>query len=176
MVGTVLLVGAVTARNVGSLRRAATIDHLTGALNRSGLEVAATIVLAAAHRHGAPLAVVMVDLDGFKRVNDTLGHAAGDRLLADLVDGWRERLREQDLAARIGGDEFVLVLPDTDAAGAEAVVVELARDAPTPWTAGVAVAGPQDTLDSLVRRADRELYRRKRSAGAVEGPAGAVEG
>lgn len=171
VVVTVLLTGTVTGRHVHSLRQAASTDDLTGALNRAAFRTAANAALAAAHRHSTALSLALVDLDRFKAVNDTQGHEAGDRLLIAVVGGWRARLRGQDLVARIGGDEFVLVLPDTDTAGAVAIVEELRAHSPARWTAGIATAEPVDTLETMLRRADAELYRRKqRPDGLTETP------
>jgi diguanylate cyclase (GGDEF)-like protein len=161
VVATVLLTGTVTARHLHTLRQVASTDPLTGALNRAALRTATEVLLAASHRRGMPLSLALVDLDRFKEINDTRGHAAGDRLLIDVVASWRSRLREQDLVARFGGDEFVLILPDTTEAGAESVLEELRVGSPADWTAGIATARRSDTLESLLGRADAELYLHK---------------
>lgn len=169
VVATVLLTGTVTWRHVHTLRQVASTDPLTGALNRAALDAAARVCLAGAARHATALSVVLVDLDEFKAVNDTLGHEAGDQALIAVVDGWRARLRGQDLIARFGGDEFVLVLPDTDGDGAAAIIEALRAHSPVSWTAGIATAGPADTLESMLRRADAELYRRKHQRDGLTG-------
>jgi len=161
VVTTVVLAGTVTGRHVDTLRRVASTDALTGALNRAALTPAARALVASAHRRSKDLSVVLIDLDRFKVINDTLGHAAGDKLLVAVVEGLHGRLRGQDLVARFGGDEFVLVLPDTDTAGGTSIVEELQQYSPATWTAGIATAEPKETFESVLRRADADLYRNK---------------
>lgn len=142
-----------------TLRRQADTDPLTGLLNRNGFVAAANREHAIAQRTGAPLTIAVLDLDGFKQVNDVHGHGAGDRLLVQLGQAWRERLRAGDILARHGGDEFVLLLPATssDAAGA---VLDRLRDErlPVRWSVGVCAWRPQETLGECLARADERLY------------------
>lgn len=142
-----------------SLRRQAGTDHLTGLLNRSGFQTAALRERALADRTGSPLTLAVLDLDGFKQINDRDGHAAGDRLLAGLGRDWSARVRPGDILARHGGDEFVLLLPATTPAGAEAVLGRLhhAED-PVGWSVGVSEWLPGESLDAPLARADRYLY------------------
>lgn len=156
---------------LAQLREDARTDRLTGALNRSGLELAAHRRLAEADRTGSPLAVAVLDLDHFKHVNDRQGHAAGDRVLVELVAGWRAELREGDVLARSGGDEFVLLLGDTGAREAREVLRRLRRAAISPWSYGLAVRRPGEDLDACLARADRELYRAKAERDVVVDPA-----
>jgi diguanylate cyclase (GGDEF)-like protein len=153
----------VQGRLARSLRTAATTDPLTGVANRRAWEAEATRNLARAHRTGEPLSFAILDLDHFKVVNDREGHSAGDALLCELTAGWSRRLRGADLLGRYGGDEFVLCLPGTDEAGAWQVLHQLDETHDFPWSAGVATAGPDDTLSTVLRRADGNLYQQKRS-------------
>lgn len=162
VVATALLTelqGRVAAR----LRSAAATDPLTGVANRRAWEDEAERHLARATRTGEPLAFVLIDLDNFKDVNDRLGHSAGDELLRDLAAEWSSHLRKADLLGRYGGDEFVLCLPATDIDGTQETLERLQASHPFSWSAGVAAAGREDTLASVLGRADEELYRQKRS-------------
>jgi len=156
------------ARLSGKLRRDASTDPLTGVVNRRAWEAEASRSLARATRTDGRLTVALLDLDAFKEVNDRYGHVAGDRLLRQVCDHWRSRLRSSDLLGRYGGDEFVLCLPDTDAPGAQELLARLHGDVPISWSVGTATARPGDSLDDLLQRADAELYRNKRARG---GPA-----
>lgn len=152
------------------LRALATTDPLTGALNRTGLTPVVDREIAGARRRGMSLALAVIDLDGFKVVNDRDGHAAGDALLAAVTAHWRTQLRPGDTVARTGGDEFVLLLPGTGAAGAERLLGRLRRDGPARWTAGVAELEDGDDLDVLLARADAAMYRRKVERDAPSSP------
>ena len=152
-----------------SLRTAATTDPLTGVANRRAWEAEASRCLARAARTGEPMTVAILDLDGFKEVNDRDGHVAGDRLLREVATQWCSRLRASDLLGRHGGDEFVLCLPGTDAAGAVEVLQRLEGGLPIGWSVGTATARAGDSLADLLQRADDQLYRGKRSRrGAAE--------
>lgn len=139
-------------------------DPLTGALNRRGLYERVQPLIAAAIDEGRSMAVAVIDFDHFKEVNDRLGHAGGDDLLRRSVASWRRRLREDDLVARLGGEEFAVVLVDcwpTSALG----VVDVLRSSTVgneTASAGVAFIRPGDDLESVLDRADRALYRAKR--------------
>ncbi len=142
-----------------TLRRQADTDPLTGLLNRAGFLVAANREHAIAQRTGNPLTVAVLDLDGFKQINDLQGHAVGDRLLADLGRSWGERLRAGDILARHGGDEFVLLLPATSPEGAVAVLERLRDDRlPVTWSVGIGTWLPGEELDECIVRADTHLY------------------
>ncbi|MFF5081809.1 diguanylate cyclase domain-containing protein [Actinoplanes sp. NPDC000266] len=151
------------------LRRQAHFDGLTGLANRTHFHEQ----LAAALPKAPALSVLLVDLDGFKAVNDTMGHAAGDALLLGVADKLRAEIRAGDLAARLGGDEFAILLPGCAAAEAEATAARiltalkspvLIDDIPVTAAAsiGVAVASPSSDVTSLLRDADLAMYAAKR--------------
>jgi diguanylate cyclase (GGDEF)-like protein len=153
------------------LRADASTDPLTGLANRRAWEAEARRSLARARRSGEPLTVAVLDLDDFKVVNDRDGHGAGDRVLQALAAHWTRRLRTSDLLGRHGGDEFVVCLPGTDAAGAREVLRRLDPDsAPIGWSVGTATARPGDSLTTLLQRADEELYSSKRGRRATPDP------
>ena len=150
-------------------------DELTGLYNRRYLITELRRQLERVAR-GASCGVLMLDLDGFKRVNDRLGHDAGDLLLRDIAGALTEEIRAVDLVARYGGDEFVVVLPDITPEGvlpvAERVVAAVHRVGRSRWPAtpvtasvGVAFARPDDDITSLLRRADTRAYTAKRAGG-----------
>ncbi len=121
---TALLLTALRASLLNQ-RHLARTDGLTGLFSRRAFEERLSHHLALARRHGLPLTLVYVDVDNFKAVNDTRGHAEGDRVLRLLAALLRGAVREADTAARLGGDEFTLLLPDTDGEGARALVSKL---------------------------------------------------
>lgn len=161
VVATVVVVGTEVAQLSARLRRQAVTDLLTGGVNRHGLEIEAEREIGRASRSGYPLSVAMIDLDGFKRVNDEHGHAAGDTLLAHIVSHWHMELRASDVLARLGGDEFVILLPNTNLAQANDLISRLGGTEVCPWSVGLAEWSQGDSLASLLARADTELYRTK---------------
>ena len=161
------------------LEQLSQLDPLTNLYNRRHLFARIEAELSRLRR-GHALALVMVDLDHFKKVNDTQGHLRGDVLLKEIATALAATTRVTDVAGRYGGDEFVVLLPDTDAAAARAVAERVAQavrdaaqrfDAARPVTAsvGIALAGPSDTVASLLRRADENAYRAKESGGRSRG-------
>lgn len=155
------------------LRQLAMTDHLTGTLNRHGWNSFAMPVLDHARRHRQPLALLAIDLDHFKQVNDERGHEAGDQALALMGRLLRECQRSSDLVARLGGEEFCLLLPMADAAAGRSLDQRLrerlAAAAPQAlgftlnYSAGLAVLDATDHhIDSLLGRADSALYQAKR--------------
>jgi diguanylate cyclase (GGDEF)-like protein len=161
VVGTIWTAVAVLGSQVSHMRIQADTDPLTGLLNRAGFRAAAEREHALAVRTGTPLAMVLLDLDGFKAVNDRAGHAAGDRLLAELAVRWKSSLRSCDILGRHGGDEFVLLLPATTPAQAEVALDRLRASTPVAWSAGVACWEKGEGMEACLARADRELYVQK---------------
>ena len=155
--------------------RLATLDSLTGIFNRRILIDLSVRALALSRRKVRPMALLMLDLDEFKQVNDRFGHQAGDQVLVAFVKCVQSQLRPQDVLGRYGGEEFCVVLPETDAAGAEALAgrirlaVEQCRVAITAaaisvtTSIGIAIADGQFDLsiDDLLSAADSALYQAK---------------
>jgi diguanylate cyclase (GGDEF)-like protein len=152
-------------------------DPLTGVGNRRAWEERVAGELLRANRQGGTLSVIVCDLDHFKTVNDTLGHAAGDRVLRAASTLLTERVRGSDFVARLGGDEFCVLCPDTGLVDAEVLAVELAdlaramdwpNEAHVTLSVGVAEARPGDTdPGDVLHRADRALYEAKTTRDAV---------
>lgn len=165
--GVQMIVIALFCFEIGSMlwkrsERRITTDQLTGTLNRAGFMGQLEHELARALRTGIPLCLVVVDFDSFKQLNDTRGHAEGDRALVESVRVWREGVRSGDVIGRTGGDEFALLLDRTDATTAQQVMQRLHDASPHPWSWGIAQARPGDTSEALFARADDILYRFKR--------------
>lgn len=146
------------------LDRLARTDKLTGLHNRRAFDELVEREMARARRTGEPLALALLDLDRFKVYNDTYGHQAGDELLRAAAEAWSERLRDVDVLARWGGEEFVILLPDIRPPDTAETVVDRLRQA-TPMgqtcSAGVAVWDGSEEVAALVARADAALYRAK---------------
>lgn len=167
-------VAVVTDAMYEAARRAAQSDALTGLANHARFREELSRELSRSARGRQSLAVVMLDIDGFKSVNDTFGHAVGDRILRNVADTLRMTSRLSDTIGRVGGDEFSLLLPETDAMDGQAVCRRLllamgritGEAAPVSVSVGLAVF-PQhgDTAALLVRRADVAMYAAKRSGG-----------
>ena len=150
-------------------------DPLTGSLNRKGLDEAMERELARARRQGTPLCLALLDVDNFKQINDRLGHDIGDAALVHLADIVREVMRPQDMLGRYGGEEFVLVLPDTTLAQGVEAMQRLQRELSTriflqghekvliTFSAGVAEIEANETSTEALRRADQGMYLAKRS-------------
>jgi diguanylate cyclase len=151
-------------------------DALTGAMNRAGLEQIWQRELDQSSKNGSSLSLGILDIDNFKKLNDTYGHKTGDDALMHLVGVVKEALRGLDTVARLGGEEFVILLPETGADGAEAVLQRLQRELTKhfflannervliTFSGGVTqVRVGEDSLQSAVARADGALYEAKRS-------------
>jgi diguanylate cyclase (GGDEF)-like protein len=139
-------------------------DDLTGALQRRAGADQLSREIARSHRTGAALVIAFIDVDHLKKVNDDLGHAAGDRLLATVGRALRTGLRSYDLVIRYGGDEFVCVLPGGTVTSASRRLAEAQTRLASAWpgatiSIGLAQLEPGDDLENLVSRADLDLYR-----------------
>ncbi|KXS38346.1 MAG: hypothetical protein AWU55_1563 [Halomonadaceae bacterium T82-2] len=153
------------------LKKLSDTDALTGLANRRRLMQALASELSRARRHHTTLALILLDLDHFKHINDTWGHLKGDRVLRVLSRLCRDLLRQEDLVARFGGEEIAILLPLTDADAAQRLAERLrhaiaAHDFGLPATRitaslGVAEYRPDDTADTLIERADQRLYAAK---------------
>jgi len=143
------------------MRWLARADPLTGVLNRHGLESVGHRLLARAARRRTPVSVALIDLDDLRAVNNSRGHRAGDDLLVAATRQWLDDLSGDELAGRVGGDEFVLILPGLDEERARERVQALAAEATVRWTAGVAQLCGGESLSDLIERADRAMYARK---------------
>ena len=165
--GSSVLASEALARLNGRLRRQLITDRLTGLLNRGGFVAAAERVFALADRGGMPVSVALIDLDGFKQVNDLQGHAAGDELLIDLGKAWGRELRGSEVLARLGGDEFGLILAGAGRDGAADALARLRDAAPVDWSVGLVEWRRGESLDQAMAQADEELYRAKRAARAA---------
>ena len=150
-------------------------DQLTGALNRRGLEEAFENEVSRSQRRKSPFCVALLDIDNFKKLNDTLGHDAGDAALIHLVTVIREALRPQDTLARFGGEEFIILLPDTPIDDAKKALVRLQRELTKrfflnenekvliTFSAGLTDFRIDDTQLSVTKRADDAMYSAKKT-------------
>ena len=154
------------------LERAATNDPLTNVHNARAFSEELGQELGRNRRYGRPLALIYLDLDDFKRVNDAHGHVTGDAVLRLVADAMRSEVRAADIVGRLGGDEFGVLMPETDAAVAHAAALRLASGIRTVFrgtpsvTASigvVAVTGTEAGTDELIRKADAAMYEAKRA-------------
>ena len=160
------------------LDRASTLvrhDQLTGTLNRRGLEEAFDGEFARSRRRNTPLCMALLDIDNFKKLNDSLGHDAGDAALIHLATTIRDTLRPQDTVARFGGEEFIILLPDTGITDAEKALVRLQRELTKrfflhdnekvliTFSAGITDFRPDDTQTTITKRADEAMYTAKKT-------------
>ena len=163
--------------NVQTSIEAAVTDGLTGLYNRRYMETHLGTLVEQAAQRGKPLTTLVLDIDYFKSVNDTHGHDAGDDVLREFALRIRKSIRNIDLACRLGGEEFVIVMPDTDMTVAATVAERLRRriaGEPFPIQQGTkllnvtlsigiaALTNPDDTAATILKRADLALYRAKR--------------
>jgi diguanylate cyclase (GGDEF)-like protein len=158
------------ARRYAEARALADLDALTGLHNRRYFHELLAREVARAQRYGRELALIVIDLDDFKAVNDKVGHLAGDAVLAEASERMRTVVRSADIACRVGGDEFAIILPESSAADAELLAGRIARAIGSRpilnagallLSAGAAELRPADRPNDLFERADEALYRAK---------------
>jgi diguanylate cyclase (GGDEF)-like protein len=162
--GTTAVVGAVVIGLVGVLRLAATADPLTGLANRRAWDERLDEEMERSRRTDTAFSVVLMDLDGFKDINDRDGHAAGDRLLQAIARAWQTQVRDGgDFLARIGGDEFAVIELGSDLMGIRRLIERLEEAAPagTCFSAGGATWDRTERAPELLRRADLAMYETK---------------
>ncbi len=152
-------------------------DSLTGVYNRAGFEDRTPELYARWQRSGSPLSLVFVDCNKFKQINDTYGHAAGDLVLVKVADVLQGRARASDIVCRYGGDEFIVMLPDTHAKGAEVFAKNACEEIlnagfndngkplDVSISCGVTELGEDDTMETAVARADEAMYEAKKMDG-----------
>lgn len=166
------------ARLINELKRQATLDSLTGLYNKRSLMDKLTVEMARSQRHQTPMAVMFVDLDGFKVFNDAHGHLMGDKLLHDFTRILRKQCRKIDVVGRFGGDEFIILAPQTQSDGAVALAEKILHELnahsfitsklnePARITCSIGIAVTPDhglSTDEVLVNADRALYASKRN-------------
>jgi two-component system cell cycle response regulator len=176
LLGRSIRYGLERHRAMAELRRLALVDELTGVHNRRGFMLLGEQQLAVARRAGLPVTVLFVDVDGLKRINDTLGHEHGDRALVAAAELMRRTFRASDVVGRVGGDEFAALLvsetePATSGERLRAAIDEYNRDAGPPELSCSVGAVRRDladdsTLQDLLAEADRAMYRTRQGARA----------
>jgi len=164
LLGNVIGTGIARAELLSTMTQHASTDALTGLANRRSWDEQLTRAIAHAERTHETLSVAVCDVDDLKEINDRRGHGAGDELLRDIADRWRADARAADLIARIGGDEFAVLLPGADEAGAHDVVERLIGALPdgTSVSFGIAEWDLREDGVSLMARADLRMYDEKR--------------
>ncbi len=164
------------ARNIKELRELAIHDPLTGLYNRRYLDDVLKREMARSRRYGHPISLLIIDLDGFHRVNDTMGHLAGDRVLAQIAALIKDELREADFVFRFGGDEFLILMPETN--GNAQQIIERLQRAMARWNEASGLSFPLGfslglstwhpaagrSFDEVLAEADQKMYAEKRGS------------
>ncbi len=172
-------------QRIVTLENLSSTDALTGLLNRRGFEHHLFLMLARARRYGETGVLAIADLDGFKAINDSYGHGAGDALLRCAAETLQDAVRESDVVARLGGDEFATLLVNTNWKGGQsrlrtlqwlcdsAGIVHRGHDIPLRISLGAEPYGPHDTVEDLLHRADMAMYydKRRKQSGMVQSAA-----
>jgi diguanylate cyclase (GGDEF)-like protein len=179
--GVIELFGQLVGASIGNIRlfekiqRQATIDGLTGLMNHKTFYEALERELWRSRRHGGTISVIMADIDNLKRINDSYGHRAGDKVIKEISQRIRECIRQIDLAARYGGDEFAIILPNTELEAAKIVcerIVESVGRCPAVWqrtqiplsiSVGVGQYGGDTNPEDITSRSDQALYNAKQA-------------
>jgi diguanylate cyclase (GGDEF)-like protein len=164
-----------TDETADELRKIAAVDGMTGLFNRRHFDALAAAEWERSRRYRRPLSVLMVDIDSFKSINDRFGHHVGDRVIVQIANACRDHRRQSDLVARLGGEEFALLLPETDLEAA-VIVAERLRDVisrhvlalpddniAVTVSIGVSTASVENTLGDMLNEADGALYEAKGS-------------
>jgi len=160
---------------INNLNHLSTIDGLTGLFNRRALTDILQRELERAERYGSDLSLILCDVDKFKSINDIYGHAAGDKALQAVSESLKIALRKSDILGRYGGDEFMIILPETSLDGAKKLaekirvaVLEIALELPVNARIGLSLSvgvasccAPMEDIDTLVKLADTALYTSK---------------
>ena len=164
MMGSFMIAAIIVNWLTRQIRTLARSDSLTGLYNRRTFEEELGRTLRRAERDQRPVCVILLDLDNIKRINDTLGHSTGDRLLKESAAAWSEQVRHNDILARYGGDEFAVLLPECSFQHAEMVAGRLHRAMPSQATCSVGFAmwDGTESEDAFLTRVDEALYRAKR--------------
>ncbi|MGK0715822.1 GGDEF domain-containing protein [Leucobacter sp. W1153] len=171
LVGLSILLTEVFGRFKLNLEQSSLTDHLCEVWNRRGFDVLLEKEILTVARTREPLAMVFLDLDGFKGINDSRGHHEGDIVLQEVSRALVEGVRSGDCVARVGGDEFVLLLPRTNTIEAQLLVDRLRGQVTAcGWSAGIAEYQPGESSYEFIKRADNEMMEQKRSRGGQHDP------
>jgi diguanylate cyclase (GGDEF)-like protein len=170
LVGLLLMMSFISGVVKEKFKAMAEIDNLTGIYNKGKFNSILKIELERSRRYGRPLSIILFDIDHFKKINDAFGHQAGDYVLKTLADIVSSNIRSTDFFARWGGEEFVILAPETDLEGAQILAEKIRKSieeypfenvGKVTSSFGVTEAYEKDTADSFVKRADAALYKAK---------------